>query len=146
MVSAGPANVAAQSVHAQDNLQGSPVHSSGIASKGTLKGQLVRKSGGRKKTTEASGASQAQSGVGQSGVGSSSKSPAGKKKRGQAGLDKEAKEALKAMDTKIEELRKQTFGNVNRLDAKLDDLQAGSNQAQQQLSTTLREEQGRLHA
>lgn len=50
------------------------------------------------------------------------------------------------MDTKIEELRKQTFGNVNRLDAKLDDLQAESTQAQQQLSTSLREEQGRLHA
>lgn len=64
-------------------------------------------------------------------MGSSSKSPGGKlKKRGQAGLDKEAKEALKAMDTKIEELRKQTFGNVNRLDAKLDDIQAESSQAQ----------------
>lgn len=44
------------------------------------------------------------------------------------------------MDTKIEDLRKQTFGNVNRIEAKLDDLQAESAQAQQQLSTSLREE------
>lgn len=59
-----------------------------------------------------------------SGIGSSSKSPGGKiKKRGQAGLDKEAKDALKNMDNKIEDLRKQVFGNINRVEAKLDDLQ-----------------------
>lgn len=104
VVSAGPEDGAAQSVHAPEKAQGSPTvqSSTNMASKGTLKGQVIRKSGGRKKTGEASGASGAHSGVG-----SSSKSPAGKlKKRGQAGLDKEAKEALKAMDTKIEDLRK----------------------------------------
>lgn len=80
-------------------------------------------------------------------MGSSTKSPGGKiKKRGQAGLDKEAKEKLNAMDTKIEELRKQTFSNVNRLEAKLEGHQDESNRAQQQLSAVLREEQDRLKA
>ena len=88
-----------------------------MGSKATLKRESMRKSGQRKKG-DFSGASQ-----GVSGIASSSKSPGGKsKKRGQAGLDKEAKDALKGMDNKIEDLRKQLFGNVNRLDAKLDDL------------------------
>jgi hypothetical protein len=118
----GIASAAAQSVHAHGKL-GPSVQSSFNASKGTLRGQVARKSGSRK--PGAPSGSQ-----GQSAVASSSKSPGGKlKKRNQAGLDAEAKAALKVMDTKIEELRKQTFGNVNRLDAKLDGLQAESKQA-----------------
>lgn len=96
----------------------------------------MRKSGNRK-LKDFSGASQAVSGIG-----SSSKSPGGKlKKRGQAGLDKESKDALKNMDTKIEDLRKQLFGNVNRLEAKLDDLQVESNEMHDKLSNTLKDKQ-----
>lgn len=76
VVGAGLANTAAQSVHGQAPAQGSPTVSSlNMVSKGTLKGQVLRKSGGRKKPNEPS-ASQAQSGVA-----SSSKSPGGKAKR-----------------------------------------------------------------
>ena len=58
VVSAGPEDGAAQSVHAPGKAQGSPTvqSSTNLASKATLKGQVVRKSGGRKKT-DGSGAS-----------------------------------------------------------------------------------------
>ena len=45
------------------------------------------------------------------------------------------------MDTKIEDLRKQLFGNVNRLEAKLDDLQVESNEMHDKLSNTLKDKQ-----
>ena len=47
------------------------------------------------------------------------KSP-GKKKNAQAGLDKESRELIKTLESKVEELRKLQYNEINRLEAMME--------------------------
>lgn len=57
-----------------------------------------------------------------SGVKSSSKPDHSKKKKkgGAAGLDKESRDLIKNLESKVEELRKSSFGEINRLEAMME--------------------------
>lgn len=61
--------------------------------------------------------------AGTSGVRTSSKPAEGskkKKKSGASGLDKESRDLIKNLESKVEELRKSSFGEINRLEAMME--------------------------
>lgn len=85
-------------------------------SKGSLKAQELRKSRMKKKYgNDAFGSSVVTSSI------KPSDAPTKKfKKKGAAGLDKESKDLIKGMETKIEDLRKQAFNEINRLEVMIE--------------------------
>jgi hypothetical protein len=42
------------------------------------------------------------------------------KKKGPGGVDKETRDQMKTLESKIDDLRKQAMGEINRLEAKLE--------------------------